>query len=98
MADGFATALSIPARTILLPIYPAREQPIPGITSEWLLSKIEAVDAQAGKSAQRYIKHQDELIDHLKQLRAQGDLDVLVMMGAGVDIERLVRPAAEALQ
>ena len=98
LADGFASALSIPARTILLPIYPAREQPIPGITSEWLLSKIEAVDAQAGKSAQRYIKHQDELIDHLKELRSQGDLDVLVMMGAGVDIERLVRPAAEALQ
>jgi UDP-N-acetylmuramate--alanine ligase len=98
LADGFASALSIPARTILLPIYPAREQPIPGITSEWLLSKIEAVDAQAGKSAQRYIKHQDELIDHLKELRSQGDLDVLVMMGAGVDIERLVRPVAEALQ
>ena len=98
LADGFASALSIPARTILLPIYPAREQPIPGITSEWLLSKIEAVDSQAGKSAQRYVKHQDELIDHLKELRSQGDLDVLVMMGAGVDIERLVRPVADALQ
>ncbi|MBP5346106.1 MAG: UDP-N-acetylmuramate--L-alanine ligase [Bacteroidales bacterium] len=98
LADGFASALSIPERTILLPIYPAREQPIPGITSEWLLDKIEAVDAQSGKQAQRYVKHQDEIIAHLQELRAQGNLDVLVMMGAGVDIERLVRPVADALQ
>lgn len=98
LVDGFATALSIPQRTILLPIYPAREQPIPGVTSEWLLSKIEAVDQAAGRQAERYIKLQGELIDHLRQLRSQGDLDVLVMMGAGVDIERLVQPVTEALK
>ncbi len=90
LVDGFASALSIPQRTILLPIYPAREEPIPGVTSEWLLSKIQSND--------KCVVKKEELIDHLKALRAQGDLDVLVMMGAGVDIERLVQPACDALR
>lgn len=97
LADGFASALSIPQRTILLPIYPAREQPIPGITSEWLLSKIEAKDKEEGRTAERYLKNKEELIAHLTELRKNNDLDIVVMMGAGVDIERLVQPAADAL-
>lgn len=90
LADGFAKALSIPQRTILLPIYPAREEPIPGVTSEWLLDKIESDD--------KCVVAKEDLIEHLKQLKAKGDLDVLVMMGAGVDIERLVIPAKQALE
>ena len=98
LVDGFAEALSIPQRTILLPIYPAREQPIPGITSEWLLGKIREHEQKAGLPAgERYVVTKEELIDHLVQLRQQNDLDVLVMMGAGVDIERLVAPAEKAL-
>ena len=38
-ADDFATELSELDELILLPIYPAREEPMQGITSEWLLSK-----------------------------------------------------------
>lgn len=98
LVDGFASALSIPQRTILLPIYPAREQPIPGVTSEWLLDKIKAQDKAQGKDAERYVKTQTEILEHLKELRLKGDLDVLVMMGAGVDIERLVGPATELLK
>lgn len=90
LVEGFAEALSIPQRTILLPIYPAREQPIPGVTSEWLLDKIRSKD--------KCVVSKEELIDHLKALKAKGDLDVLVMMGAGVDIERLVQPAKLALE
>lgn len=40
-ADEFAKSLSGFDEIILLEIYPAREKPIPGITSEWLLDKIE---------------------------------------------------------
>lgn len=98
LIDGFASALAIPQRTILLPIYPAREQPIPGVTSEWLLDKIKAEDRRIGQEAERYVVAKEELIGHLTELRAKGDLDVLVMMGAGVDIERLVAPAADALR
>lgn len=87
--DDFAAALSIPDRAILLPIYPARELPMPGVTSEWLLGKIQLQD--------KCLVQKSELIDHLVQLRQQGQLDVVIMMGAGVDIERLVTPACEAL-
>ena len=39
-AEGFARSLSQFDELILLPIYPAREQPMEGITSQWLLSKV----------------------------------------------------------
>lgn len=87
LVDGFAQALSIPDRTILLPIYPARELPIPGVTSEWLLDKVESND--------KCCVLQSELVGHLKALKAEGKLDVLVMMGAGVDIERLLPKVQE---
>lgn len=90
LVEGFAEALSIPDRTILLPIYPAREQPIPGVTSEWLLDKVDSSD--------KCCVLQADLIEHLKALKAEGKLDVLVMMGAGVDIERLLSSALEALK
>ena len=40
-AEEFAASLSRFAQTFLLPIYPAREKPMMGVTSEWLLSLIE---------------------------------------------------------
>jgi UDP-N-acetylmuramate--alanine ligase len=39
--DDFATSLSKFDEVLLLDIYPAREKPISGVTSEWLLSKID---------------------------------------------------------
>ncbi len=39
-ADEFARVLSQADEVVLLPVYPARELPLPGITSEWLASKI----------------------------------------------------------
>ncbi|AFL81356.1 UDP-N-acetylmuramate--L-alanine ligase [Aequorivita sublithincola DSM 14238] len=42
-AEGFAKSLSQFDEVILLDIYPAREEPIEGITSEWLLSQVEAL-------------------------------------------------------
>lgn len=89
LADEFATALAIPDRTILLPIYPAREQPIPGITSGWLLQKI--------NSADKCLIEKSDLINHLRHLQDNAPLDVIVMMGAG-DIEHLVPSVAEALK
>ena len=89
LVEGFAEALSIPDRTILLPIYPAREQPIQGVTSEWLLNMIESNDKRCVM--------QSELTQCLKSLKDAGKLDVVVMMGAGVDIERLLPEAVEYL-
>lgn len=89
LVKGFAEALSIPDRTILLPIYPAREQPIQGVTSEWLLNMIESNDKRCVM--------QSELTQCLKSLKDAGKLDVVVMMGAGVDIERLLPETVECL-
>lgn len=89
LVEGFAEALSIPDRTILLPIYPAREQPIQGVTSEWLLNMIESNDKRCVM--------QSELTQCLKSLKDAGKLDVVVMMGAGVDIERLLPETVECL-
>lgn len=89
LVEGFAEALSIPDRTILLPIYPAREQPMQGVTSEWLLNMIESNDKRCVM--------QSELTQCLKSLKDAGKLDVVVMMGAGVDIERLLPETVECL-
>lgn len=89
LADGFAEALSLADRCILLPIYPAREQPIEGVSSEMLLNRMTV--------GEREICPKEALISRLTELQNAGDIDLLVMMGAG-DIERLVIPVKDALQ
>jgi UDP-N-acetylmuramate--alanine ligase len=89
LADGFAEALSLPDRTLLLPIYPARELPIEGVTSEMLLAKM--------TTPLKEVCPKEQLIDRLKDLQAAGEIDVLVVMGAG-DIDRMVIPVRDALQ
>ena len=83
-ATEFSESLSIADEVILLPIYPARELPIPGVSSEMLLEKIKAPDKKVcGK---------EELLDELKKRM----LDVVVTVGAG-DIDQLVAPIARML-
>lgn len=89
LVEGFASALAIPDRTILLPIYPAREEPMPGVNSEWLLQKIDSKD--------KLCVLQGALVTHLANLKREGKLDILVMMGAGVDIEKLLPETVSAL-
>ena len=83
-ADEFAVALDLLDRVILLPIYPAREKPIEGITSEFLLSKVTAADKR--------VLQKTELVTYLKEHRP----DVLLTIGAG-DIDRLVPELAGGL-
>lgn len=75
--DGFAKALSALDSVILLPIYPAREQPIPGIDSDLLLQKISILDKKRVDS--------DGLILALNQVQPE----VLLMLGAG-DFDRML--------
>ena len=77
--DDFAKELSGLDEVILLPIYPARELPIPGITSEVLLHKI--------TSEKKQLLVPDELINYLISFKE----GVLLTIGAG-DIDRLVEP------
>lgn len=70
-ADEFAESLSLYDEVILLPVYPAREEPIPGIDSAYLLSLIE--------NPKKSLVQKDELPGVLKEKKNV----VLMMMGAG---------------
>ncbi|MBO9684111.1 MAG: UDP-N-acetylmuramate--L-alanine ligase, partial [Flavisolibacter sp.] len=84
LADGFAEALSIADRVILLPIYPARELPIEGVTSETILRKVDNGD--------KMMLTKDELINWMKEYELNKEFgEVIVMAGAG-DIDALVQP------
>lgn len=84
-AEEFGQALSQFDQVILLPIYPAREEPIPGIDSEYLLSLITHQNKQ--------LVSKRELPEAVKKSDAQ----VILMLGAG-DIGNEVKPVKKALQ
>lgn len=70
-ADDFASSLSKFDAICLLDIYPAREKPIEGVTSDWLLEKI--------KNPNKKRIEKSNLIAEIKKQKP----DVLVTMGAG---------------
>ncbi|MDR2122806.1 MAG: UDP-N-acetylmuramate--L-alanine ligase [Flavobacteriaceae bacterium] len=78
-ADDFAKSLSKTDQLILLDIYPARELPIEGITSEWLAKKITVKDLEI-----------TSLANALEVIRSK-DFDVLLTVGAG-NIDTLYEP------
>ncbi|WP_106831636.1 UDP-N-acetylmuramate--L-alanine ligase [Parabacteroides pacaensis] len=84
-ADDFAASLSLLDELILLDIYPAREEPIPGITSRILLDKVTIPYKQLCTKEQ------------LLEVIAAGKYEVVLMVGAG-DIDRLVLPVKEILE
>ena len=82
--DGFAESLSQFDEIILLDIYPARELPIEGVTSAWLLGKI--------TNEKKTLIAKEDLVAHLKNTEA----DVYVTIGAG-DIGELVKDIKKGL-
>ena len=87
-AEGFAEALSHADRLILLDIYPAREEPIPGVTSEIIFDGVSLDD--------KVLLRKEELMRHLESLEAPRN-EVYMTIGAG-DIDRFVEPLAELLK
>lgn len=77
--DGFAESLSRFDELILLDIYPARELPIKGVTSEALLERINLEN-----------KEVSSLENAMSRIQMK-NFDVLVTVGAG-NIDRLVKP------
>lgn len=76
-ATEFADALSLADEVYLLPIYPARELPIPGVTSEIILNRLTC--------AKKAIIQREKLVESIKSL----NFDVLLTVGAG-DISNLL--------
>jgi UDP-N-acetylmuramate--alanine ligase len=75
----------------LLPIYPAREEPIAGVTSEWLMDKITVKRALVLPTIlPKYLR------ERAKNCLAQGKKIVVTTMGAG-DIDRQVSEITQKL-
>lgn len=82
--EGFAETLSAANTLLLMEIYPAREQPIPGIDSAALLDRVRISDKQ--------LLSESGVIDYIRSNRPE----LLVTVGAG-NIDRLVEPLKKIL-
>ena len=83
-APEFAQALSLADKVILLDIYPARELPIPGVTSEIIFKDI---------TVEKVLLQRSGLMDYLRK----EPVEVLATLGAG-DIDRFVGEIADMLE
>jgi len=84
-AGGFAQILDILDDVILLPVYPAREEPIEGVSSEMIYKMM--------KLKKKRLLNKEDIPGELDI----ENLDVLLTIGAG-DIDRLVAPIEETLK
>lgn len=90
-AEGFKRVLATLDECVLLPIYPAREKPIPGVKSEIL------IDRTKDEGEKMMVVEKRELIAALKARIADSpEPVVLLTVGAG-DIDRLVPDITNAL-
>lgn len=91
LLDGFAEVLSLVDDVVLLPIYPAREEPIPGVSSALILDKL--------TSTNKLLCQKEELVPTLEAMVNQYDQKekfVFLTLGAG-DIDRLLPSLTAAL-
>ena len=90
LADGFAEVLDMADEVFLLPVYPARETPIEGVTSEMIAKKM--------KMTKVSICDKKEILGILDDMTVYGDdLEILITAGAG-DIDMLVEPIKKILE
>ncbi len=77
--DGFANSLSLLDECILLEIYPAREKPIEGVNSQWLLEKVNCTNKK--------LLTKEALLKEIELTKRE----IILTMGAG-DIDTVVEP------
>lgn len=83
--DDFAEVLAMADELLLMEIYPARELPIEGVTSSWLLEKVALENKR--------VVSKDEVVTMIAQQKPE----LLATIGAG-DIDRLVQPLKEVME
>ena len=83
-ADGFAESLDMLDECILLEIYPAREKPIEGVNSQWLLDKM--------KLNNKKLMSKQQVLEEIQKNKKE----IIVTMGAG-DIDSLIEPIEKIL-
>ena len=84
LASGFAQVLDMADEVVLLPIYPARELPIEGVSSNMVAEKM--------NKAKRSTLNKEELIEKIRKDKPE----LLITAGAG-DIDMLVEPIKNIL-
>lgn len=82
----FANSLSLLDEVILCDIYPAREQPIPGVTSKLIYDNLKP-------GVEKSMIHKEDVLDLVKNR----DFDVLVILGAG-DLDNYVPQITKILE
>ena len=82
----FADALSQLDEVILCDIYPAREKPIPGVTSELIYDRLKP-------GVEKSMIHKEDVLDLVKSR----DFDVLIILGAG-DLDNYVPEIAKIIE
>jgi UDP-N-acetylmuramate--alanine ligase len=80
----FAKSLSLADEVVLIPIYPAREKPIPGVSSQMILDLV--------KAPEKYLFEKEELLQKISKDKRE----IILIAGAG-DIELLVEPVKNKL-
>lgn len=88
-ADGFAETLSMADEVLLLPVYPARELPMEGVSSEMIVAKMQHKNVQ--------VLSKEELIKWAAAKKASLKNDMIIMAGAG-DIDLLVKKVREMME
>jgi len=84
-ADGFAESLDMADDVILLPIYPARELPVEGVTSKLIFEKM--------KNYNKHLMSKEELLNNMNEKKD----GLFITAGAG-DVDALVLPIRNILQ
>jgi UDP-N-acetylmuramate--alanine ligase len=83
-AEGFAESLSLADEVLLLPVYPARELPIEGVSSEMIAEKITKVPVQVIEK------------EHVQDWLKSHNVPLFITAGAG-DIDQFREPVQEIL-
>jgi UDP-N-acetylmuramate--alanine ligase len=92
LAEGFAETLSLADKVVLLPIYPARELPIEGVSSEMILDKISGKDKK--------VIEKENLLSWAEEYARSIDKEfgeVVITAGAG-DIDKVVEPLKKIIE
>lgn len=100
LAEDFAKSLDLADEVLLLPIYPAREQPLEGVTSDLILQNMD--DLPVGRhDTNASVVSKEGLLEYLKgtyleTVDESSFGQVLITAGAG-DIDQLIQPVKEIL-
>ncbi|MDR3714989.1 MAG: UDP-N-acetylmuramate--L-alanine ligase [Puia sp.] len=90
LADGFAKSLDLADEVLLLPIYPAREQPIEEVNSEMIARRMKKGKATVCSKNEALAIVEDRILYN-------DNLDLLITAGAG-DIDALVGPLKKIIE